>query len=93
MSPELKLELDKKLVEVAFPDWEWRDDDMVSHTFSYDSGGGCYTCGYGDPGTELNIYVERSPEAYLSGEDFKGDRDFRTYYDGDIETVWLAVMG
>lgn len=80
-------EMERDAVAVAFPDWDWRDDDIVEIQPTFDDG---YdpTYGPGDPRYYINVEVRRA-SASVAG--FK-DRAWTTYESRDAERFWVELM-
>jgi hypothetical protein len=84
-------EFEKALVTAALPRWEIQEGDIVSHGMSWEGGGGCDTCGYGDPGMELWVSVQRAycPDFLTTDPEL---RDSMTFYNSGVADIWEAVM-
>jgi hypothetical protein len=93
MDEDTQANFNTALVTAAFPDWEHQKGDLVEHSMSWDSGGGCDTCG-SSAGMSLSVRVKR---AYVP-DDLGWTRlpedlyRFTEFYNDEVADIWHRVM-
>lgn len=76
--------MERDAVAIAFPDWEWRDDDVVDLEVEYDDG---YDPTYGDGVPGLTIWLEVRRAGGALGVEFENDR----YEFSGAAEFWAAL--